>query len=66
MEKTGNPITEAANRMLERFGGDAVREVETRITELLEHGETEVAAFWQQVLDTLIDIRIGSSDQTKH
>jgi hypothetical protein len=52
--------------MLERFGDDAVREVELRIAELKHHGEMDTAAFWQQVHDSLLELLQGGSDQTKH
>jgi hypothetical protein len=65
VEQTETSIIGVANRMLERFGDDAVREVELRIAELKDHGEMETAAFWQQVHDALLELLKGGPGQTK-
>ena len=52
--------------MLKRFGADAVREVEIRITELKEHGEIDAEAFWRRVHEALLQLDRDGADQTKH
>jgi hypothetical protein len=59
-------ILETAQRMLDRFGDEASREVELRAFELRECGEMTAAAFWQKVHDALLELCRGDSDQTKH
>lgn len=59
-------ILETAQRMLDRFGDEALREAELRATELRECGEMTAAAFWQEVHDALLELRNGGADRTKH
>lgn len=42
-------IEAAARNLVRRFGEDALRQADIRITELEEHGEAAVLEFWRGV-----------------
>lgn len=61
LEDMETEILATANRMLERFDKDALRQVERRIKELRDQGEIDVAAFWADVQKALLGLRDGTS-----
>lgn len=42
-------VSEAAERMITRFGDGALTEVKRRISELEDHGEDDARDFWRKV-----------------
>lgn len=62
MKHNDTDILETTHRMIERFGVGALREIELRIRELKEHGETEAAEFWLKVRQNCIETSGRKSD----
>jgi hypothetical protein len=44
-------ILESAQEMIERYGADALRQINSRIEELENHGETDAVAVWRKIRD---------------
>ena len=44
-----DPAFKAAKNMIDRFGYDVLVEVDARIAELQEHGQTEVHDLWIEI-----------------
>ena len=66
MEKTEPHIARAAQRMLERFGNAALREIDLRIRELQQRGEKSTVILWQNVRKAVQDQYGEGADNTKH
>ena len=58
-------IEAAARNLVHRFGADALREADIRISELEQHGKAEGLEFWRRVRD-LVQTLSQDGDPTKH
>ena len=55
-----------ARYMIERYGDHALKEVDLRIAELGEQGQTEAHELWIEIRKTVIFLTEPSNNQTKH
>jgi len=65
----GNPyIFKTARRMIDRYGRDALRQVDARIAELSrpDSDNSDACRIWQQVRETILAIREESSGNSTH
>ncbi len=56
----------AAEEMIERFGTQAILQIDQRISELEELGETDAAQFWRDVRAAVIAIQQGGDRRLSH
>lgn len=56
----------AAEEMIERFGTQAILQIDQRISELEELGETDAAQFWLDVRAAVIAIQQGGDRRLSH
>lgn len=56
----------AAENMLERYGEDAVTQVDQRIAELGSRGQTEAEELWREIRKAVELLSSRSRDKTKH
>ncbi|HDL86358.1 MAG TPA: hypothetical protein ENH11_08565 [Candidatus Acetothermia bacterium] len=62
-EKT---VLSAAQNMINRYGDDALTEVDLRIAELQSRGQQDVQELWKEIRKA-VELHISaSSDKTKH
>lgn len=57
LEKYAPKALATAQRMIDRYGTDAVAQCCQRRAELLEHGEKDAAALWAEVVDILTELK---------
>ena len=51
MSKSKDPAEEAALQMIDRYGDDALHEIELRILELQYHDRPDELALWRSIRD---------------
>lgn len=56
----------SARYMIERYGDYALKEVDQRIAELHEHGQTEAYETWIEIRKAVLLLLDSSHNQTKH
>jgi len=56
----------AAQNMIERYGDNALKEVDLRIAELEAQGETEAHALWVEIRKSVEPFIGTSTSKTKH
>jgi hypothetical protein len=66
MEKIKPHIMKAAQRMLERFGGGALDQVELRVLELQQHDEKKALALWKEIREAVKKLCQDEPGRTTH
>lgn len=56
----------AAEEMIERFGSDAILQIDQRIKELVELQETDAAQFWRDVRTAVVAIQQDGGSRFSH
>lgn len=65
MTESDQNVDNAARNMIERFGCDAVGEIDQRIAELDVHGQKSAKDFWISVREAVLRLT-ESSGKTRH
>lgn len=65
MTEPDQNVDNAARNMIERFGSDAVGEIDQRIAELEVHGQKSARNFWISVRQAVLRMT-GSPGETRH
>ena len=66
MIKSTDPVEEAALQMIDRYGDDALHEIELRILELQYHDRPDELELWRSIRDRVTLITAESQAGSKH
>lgn len=66
MPNVQTKIQKAAETMIERYGDDALIEVDQRTAELGSRGQTAAEELWREIRKAVELLLRNSPDQTKH
>ena len=66
MTDTDKEVQHAANNMIQRYGEDALREVDLRILELQSRNEPEALQLWREIRRSVRLLLQNPSDSGQH
>jgi len=52
--------------MVERFGAEALHQIDLRILELRQHGESKTAEMWKDVRAAVCDLQRSDPERLEH
>ena len=66
MTNNENEIEQAARNMIERYGADALKEVDLRILELESRNPQEAVALWREIRERVVQLDGAAPGDTQH
>ncbi len=66
MASNDNDIQNAASNMIERYGANALKEVDLRILELESRSQTEALQLWRAIRESVELLMDAPTDSSKH
>ena len=61
-----NEIEQAARNMLERYGIDALKEIDLRILELESRNQLDAVKLWRDIRNRVLQIENSTAGKTQH